>query len=122
MFESSMIKDDTSDDVSRIQNPDGAAAWFWSAMAVMTQLPIGFGLQRRNRTLNHKRGALNFGRTMYSIPIGYGLIPSGSSGLGYAAAAYPSSAPATPERVCGGKHRRHFRSAGLTIPACRRQN
>jgi hypothetical protein len=28
MFESSMIRDEISDAVSRIQNPEGAAAWF----------------------------------------------------------------------------------------------
>ena len=101
IFESSMIKDDTSDDVSRIQNPDGAVAWFWSVMAVMIRLPIGSGQRRLKSTLNHKCGALNCGRTMHSIPLGYGLDPSGSSALGYAAATKPSSARARPERVCG---------------------
>src|ERR1700716_4083491 len=46
ILESSMIKDDTSDDVSRIQNPDGAAAWFWSAIAVIARLLDSVGLWR----------------------------------------------------------------------------
>jgi hypothetical protein len=58
MFESSIIKDDTSDDVSRIQNPDGAAAWFWSVIAVMSWFPDKFDSGERNRTVNDKRGAL----------------------------------------------------------------
>src|ERR1700733_9238360 len=39
MFESSMIREDTSEDVSRNQNPEGAAAWFWSVIAVMLGAP-----------------------------------------------------------------------------------
>src|SRR5580698_11483318 len=39
MFESSMIREETSEDVSRTQNPDGAAAWFWSIIAVMKLFP-----------------------------------------------------------------------------------
>jgi hypothetical protein len=35
IFESSMINEETSEDVRRIINPDGAAARFWSAIAVM---------------------------------------------------------------------------------------
>jgi hypothetical protein len=62
MFESSIIKDDTSDDVSRIQNPDGAAAWFWSVIAVMIWFPDKLDSGERNRTVNDKRGALHSGR------------------------------------------------------------
>src|SRR5580698_8800442 len=37
MLESSMIRDDTSEAVSRIPKLDGAAAWCWSVMAVISR-------------------------------------------------------------------------------------
>src|ERR1700761_8186612 len=70
MLESSMIRLDTNDDVSRIQNPlDGAAAWLWSAMAVIERAPEA--VASLPKTVNSNHSALNLGAAILSIPAGY---------------------------------------------------
>src|SRR6202012_1526250 len=83
MFESSMIRLETNDDVSKIQNPlEGAAAWFWSAIAVMTLLRTHFCLPK---TVNANLSAQNLGAAILSIPTGYRRGGTATSPARYAA-------------------------------------